>query len=62
MASHDEADQLPLTETDRHNLAGGDENYVTDKWDDLKRIIGSTHLSSFLTISSLAVLFACSQR
>ena len=30
-----------LTSTDRENLAGGDENFKPQTWDDLKKIIGN---------------------
>lgn len=43
MGEQADLDGVPLTETDRKLLAGGDEKYVMDTWDDLKRIIGRTN-------------------
>lgn len=42
MAQLKDLNDLPfdLTETDRENLAGGDENFQPHDWDDLKHIIG----------------------
>ena len=31
-----------LTDTDRENLQGGDENFKPHNWEDLKQIIGGT--------------------
>ena len=44
MAESDELDSIPfeLTETDRANLAAGDDKFVPHDWEDLKIIIGST--------------------
>jgi len=38
----DELNAIPfdLTDTDRANLAGGDENFQPHNWEDLKHIIG----------------------
>ena len=59
--SNSELDDIPfdLTDTDRANLAGGDENFHPHDWEDLKRIIGGTR--RFLdTIDSLPFPLSCS--
>ena len=42
MASTYDMKNIPfeLTDSDRENLAGGDENFRPHDWDDLKKIIG----------------------
>ena len=42
MTDHNEPKSIPfdLTDTDRANLAGGDENFQPHDWQDLKHIIG----------------------
>lgn len=45
-----------LTDTDRENLAGGDENFQPHNWEDLKHIIGSTYPLIVLINSSLSFL------
>ena len=42
-------DSIPfeLTESDRENLLGGDEHFNPHTWEELKNIIGSTHLSPY---------------
>ena len=45
MADDPERDAFPgLTQTDRENLAGGDENFKPHNWQDLIEIIGSTYI------------------
>lgn len=43
MAEHMDLVSMPgLTESDRENLAQGDERFQPNTWDELKHIIGST--------------------
>ena len=46
--NEDDLDDIPfdLTDSDRQNLAGGDENFHPHDWEDLKRIIGRMYTLS----------------
>lgn len=47
MAENHDASTIPfaLTDSDRENLAGGDENFRPHTWEELKEIIGSKRTS-----------------
>lgn len=49
MAPSEDIDDLPfeLTETDRINLAQGDEKFQSHTWDELKDIVGNVHCTCF---------------
>lgn len=49
-----------LTDTDRENLAKGDESFQPHTWEDLQKIIGST--SSLVTLLDPLPLFVLQRR